>query len=129
MAAATTGVMMFGAVAATGVVTGLVARKTAEQNASEQQESSAVAGTADQRQDARPGAQRPAGQIRLRPQRTVLHTRIVRWVSAPGVVQPGPGADVTNSRPPVTSDAPAPAPAPSRTTAPPAPAPAPSSGS
>jgi hypothetical protein len=137
LAALTTGTVAFGTVAATGVATGLAAQATAEHDLARRQEEAQVAAQAlaAWRRSAQPApARRVVVVTQPRPQRTIVHTRVVHQVSGAGVARVGVGAAVTR---PVGGAAPA-APAPVRTRtstqqaaapAPPPPPPAPSSGS
>lgn len=137
VAALTTGAVAFGTVAATGLATGAAAHATAERDLARRQqdaEAAAQALAAWQRSVQVAPARRVVVVTRVRPQRTVVHTRVVHRVSAAGVAQVGAGAPVTQS---VGGTAPAPAPVSraSRSTQqaapppPPPPPPAPSSGS
>ena len=137
LAALTTGTVTFGAAAATGAATGVAARATAEQDNAKRQEE-AVAQTQAMAAYRRSVQPTPANRIIVvtqpRPQRTVVHTRIVHQASGAGVAKVGSGSTVT--APPITSGgatsggsstttrpaAPAPPP-------PPPPPPAPTSGS
>jgi hypothetical protein len=112
VAATTTGIIVFGATAATGVSAGLAARATAVENAPVAE--SAIV----QPQHVKPVK-------RERPERTVIHTRIITRTTAPGTAQPATGSTVSASNQPAASTPQAPANPPAQ----PAPQPAPSSGS
>jgi hypothetical protein len=137
LAALTTGVVAFGTVAATGVATGLAAHATAERDLARRQQDAQAAAqalAARRRSVQVAPARRVIIVTRTRPQRTVVHTRVVHRVSSSGVAQVGVGGAVTSS-----AGLAAPAPAPVRVQAstpqaappppPPPPPPAPSSGS
>ncbi len=134
VAALTTGAVAFGTVAATGVATGAAAHATAERDLARRQQDAQAAAqalAAWRRSVQVAPARRVIVVTRVRPQRTVVHTRVVHQVSAAGVAQVGAGAAVTSS---VGGTAPAPAPVRSTSTQqaappPPPPPPAPSSGS
>lgn len=135
VAALTTGAVAFGTVAATGVATGAAAHATAERDLARRQQDAQTAAqalAAWRRSVQVAPARRVIVVTRVRPQRTVVHTRVVHQVSAAGVAQVGAGAAVTSS---VGGTAPAPALVRSTSTRqaapppPPPPPPAPSSGS
>jgi type II secretory pathway pseudopilin PulG len=139
LAALTTGAVAFGTVAATGAVTGVAARATAERDLARQQQQARAAAQALAAYK-RAVQVAPARQVvvvtKTRPQRTVVHTHVVHRVSSAGVAQVGTGWPVTQS---VGTSAPAAAPVRSQSSAssshhtaappPPPPPPAPSSGS
>lgn len=137
LAALTTGTVAFGTVAATGVATGLAAHATAERDLARRQEDAQAAAQAlaAWRRSAQVAPVRRVVVVtHARPQRTVVHTRVVHQVSGAGVAQVGAGGTVSR---PVTVSAPAPAPVNTQTSTqqaappppPPPPPPAPSSGS
>lgn len=137
LAALTTGTVAFGTVAATGVATGLAAQSTAERDlARRQQEAQAAAQAlaAWRRSVQVAPARRVVVVTQPRPQRTIVHTRVVHQVSGAGVARVGTGGTVSA---PVSGAAPAPAPVRTQTSTqqaaapppPPPPPPAPSSGS
>jgi hypothetical protein len=138
LAALTTGTVAFGTVAATGVATGLAANATAERDLARRQEEAQAAAQAQaawRRSVQVAPVHRVVVVTRTRPQRTVVHTRVVHQVSGTGVAQVGTGGTVTQ---PVSGAAPAPAPVRTQTSTqqaapppppPPPPPPAPSSGS
>jgi hypothetical protein len=135
VAALTTGAVAFGTVAATGVATGAAAHATAERDLARRQQDAqeaALALAAWRRTAQVAPARRVIVVTKVRPQRTVVHTRVVHRASTAGVAQVGAGAAVT---PAVGGTAPAPAPVRSTSTQqaapppPPPPPPAPSSGS
>ena len=137
LAALTTGTVAFGTVAATGAATGLAAQATAERDLARRQQEAqeAAQALASWRRSAQVAPVRRVVVVtRQRPQRTVVHTRVVHQVSGAGVAQVGTGGTVS---PPVAAAAPAPAPVRAQTSTvqaappppPPPPPPAPSSGS
>lgn len=137
LAALTTGTVAFGTVAATGAATGMAAQATAERDLArrQQQAQDAAQALATWRRSVQVAPVRRVVVVtRQRPQRTIVHTRVVHQVSAPGVAQVGTGGTVS---PPVVASAPAAAPVRAQTSTvqapppppPPPPPPAPSSGS
>lgn len=118
LAATTTGVIVFGATAATGAAAGLAARATAIENPP-------VAESASVQQP----PQHVSPIKRERPERTVIHTRIITRTTAPGAVQPATGSTVSVPNQPAASAPQGAANPPAKPAPQPAPQPAPSSGS